>query len=275
MSKDDADTNKDAEVTEKVAAADEAATEKIAATDKDKAAEPVEAETAAVTAKPDLAKKPAEAAGADVPKASDSSTGSERRSSNLVPVIAAFAAGILLVAAATAVTMFYLQASKKSDELAAIDTATKTACAFGRDVSTYDYSKDLPGYFSKVKEGATGEFLKEFDDASKALNDAMVQAQVKSWTDNVECGYQSGDTSQAKVLVTLANYRTNFTQANPDRQYVAIVADLQYTDGKWKVSKLDSPMLKGAGAALPGTTDPGPQANTPAPAPSGEPAPGN
>ncbi|WP_194816578.1 hypothetical protein [Nocardia sp. XZ_19_385] len=261
MSKDDADTNKDAEVTEK-----------IEATDKAEADKTVKAETAAVTAKPDLAKKDAKA---DVPKAADSPAGSGGRSSNLVPIIAAFAAGILLVAAATAVTLFYMQASKKSDELAAIDSATKTACAFGRDVSTYDFSKDLPAYFSKVKDGATGEFLKEFDDASKALSDAMVQAQVKSWTDNVECGYQSGDTSQAKVLVTLANYRTNFTQATPDRQYVAIVADLQYTDGKWKVSKLDSPMLKGAGSALPGATNPAPQANTPAPAPSGEPKPGN
>ncbi|MEV0249736.1 hypothetical protein AB0H76_24250 [Nocardia sp. NPDC050712] len=273
MSKDDADTNKDAEVTEEVAATDAAATEKTEVTDKAAAEQTVKAETAAVTAQPDLAKKPAKASAAAVPNASDftSTPAGGGRSSSSLPIIAAFAAGILLVAAVTAVVVFYLQANKKSDELAAVDAATKAACTFGSDVSTYDFSKDLPAYFSKVKDGATGDFLKEFDDASKALSDAMVQAQVKSWTDNVECGFQSGDTEQAKVLVTMVNYRTNFTQPNPDRQYVAIVADLQHTDGKWKVSKLDSPMLKGAGSGLPGTTNPAPQANTPAPAP----APGN
>ncbi|MFC9893302.1 hypothetical protein ACFVMC_06390 [Nocardia sp. NPDC127579] len=286
MSK-DADTNKDAEITEKIEATDHADTEQT-----------VEAETAAVTAQPDLSKKAAdeptvkvekaEQAAAEpkkakpkkepkaaVPKAADYLGDSPRGSSNLVPIIAAFAAGILLVAAATAVTLFYLQASKKSDELAAVDAATKAACTFGNDVSTYDYSKDLEGYFAKVKSGATGDFLKEFDDATKALTDAMVQAQVKSWTDNVECGFQSGDTSTAKVLVTLAQYRTNFTKAEPDRQYVAIVADLEHTDGRWKVSKLDSPMLKGADSGLPGTAQ-APQATTPAPAPGDQqPQPGN
>ncbi|MEU8895271.1 hypothetical protein [Nocardia sp. NPDC048505] len=271
MSKDDADTNKDAEITEPAAATDAAATEKIEAEGSAAAEKTAEAETAAVTAKPDLAKKPAKQAKA-VPQASDFTSSAGNRKSSMVPIIAAFAAGILLVAAVTAVVVFAMQANKKSDELAAVDAATKAACAFGRDVSVYDYSKDLDGYFKKVKAGATGEFLKEFDDATKALNDAMVQAQVKSWTDNVECGFQSGDTEQAKVLVTLTQYRTNFTQTNPDRQYVAIVADLQYTDGMWKVGKLDSPMLKGAGSGLPGATNPAPQ-ETPAPAPA--PAPGN
>ncbi|MEV0029065.1 hypothetical protein [Nocardia sp. NPDC050793] len=254
MSTDDADTNKDAETTKNV----EPAAEKSAAGASD-----------AETAKLDLGKagekqsepkpKPAPAAG--------------QGRSDLLPVIAAFVAGILLVAAVTAVVVFYLQAQKKSDELAAVNDATRAACDFGRDVSVYDYSKDLEGYFAKVKEGSTGEFLKEFDDATKALTDAMVQAQVKSWADDVQCGYQSGNTSEAKVLVTLTQFRTNFSQQQPDRQFVVIVADLQNEDGKWKVSKLDSPMLKGAGTGLPG----GAPAPAPAPgqAPTQQPQPGN
>ncbi|MGV9615022.1 hypothetical protein [Nocardia xishanensis] len=253
MSTDDADTNKDAETTKNV----EPAEEKSAAGASD-----------AETAKLDLGKagekqsepkpkpKPAPAAGQD--------------RSTLLPVIAAFVAGILLVAAVTAVVVFYLQAQKKSDELAAVNDATRAACDFGRDVSVYDYSKDLEGYFKKVKEGSTGEFLKEFDDATKALTDAMTQAQVKSWADDVQCGYQSGNTDEAKVLVTLTQFRTNFTQPQPDRQFVVIVADLQNEDGKWKVSKLDSPMLKGAGTGLPG----GAPAPGQAPAPT-QPQPGN
>ncbi|MCP2291424.1 hypothetical protein ACFYT3_28535 [Nocardia amikacinitolerans] len=255
MSTDDADTNKDAETTKKTAD-ESAATDAAGASD-------------AATAKLDLGKA-GEKQTKSEPKPKPTPAASQDRS-NLLPVIAAFVAGILLVAAVTAVVVFYLQAQKKSDELAAVNDATRAACDFGRDVSVYDYSKDLEGYFTKVKEGSTGEFLKEFTDATTALTDAMVQAQVKSWADDVQCGYQSGDTTEAKVLVTLTQFRTNFTQQQPDRQFVVIVADLQNEDGKWKVAKLDSPMLKGGGTGLPG----GAPAPAPAPTEQPQPQPGN
>ncbi|MBF6356726.1 hypothetical protein IU449_19610 [Nocardia higoensis] len=186
----------------------------------------------------------------------------------MTPIIAAFVAGILLVAAITAVVVFYLQADRRGAELAAVDDATRAACDFGRTVSEYDYANDLEGYFAKVKDNATGDFREEFEQAGKALSDAMVQAQVKSWVDDVQCGFQQGDTEQATVLVTMTQFRTNFTQPTPDRQFIVVIADLRNEDGKWKVAKLDSPMLKdpGSGAGLPG--------GTPAPAEGGVPAEG-
>lgn len=265
MSTDDAETDKDAETT-------------AAASDKDTDAVTAQSGDAAGAAKPELSKaekadkaetgaKPAakkvapEAAG---PAPSGKSTS--------LPLVAAFAAGVLAVAAITAVVVFFLQGSDRGDKLDAIRDSTDAACAFGKDVSVYDYSKNLDDYFTTVKAGSTGEFLKEFDDATKALKDAMVQAQVKSWVDDVQCGYQAGDKTSAKVLVTLTQYRTNFTQTNPERQFVVVIAQLQKSGDKWLVEKLDSPMLKGEGTGLPGAPAPG---GTPAPqqAPSGQPAP--
>lgn len=262
MSTDDADTNKDAETV-----AD-------ATTDEGGAA--AKSETAAAAT--DLTKKdarpteqvaktePVTTPKADPGTAAAQPSGSNRSSST--PLIAAFVAGVLAVAAITAVVVFFLQGKDRGDKLDAIREATNTACSFGKDVSIYDYSKDLDGYFTKVKSGASGEFLKEFDDATKALKDAMVQAKVKSWVDDVQCGYQSGDKTSANVLVTLTQYRTNFTQSNPERQFVVVIAQLTKSGDKWLVEKLDSPMLKGAGTGLPGAPAP----NVPA-APEGQPAP--
>lgn len=271
MSTDDADTTKDAEP-----AAD--ATKDAGERSEPAAAAPELSKTEAAPA--DEADKSERVATpkTDLGKGAGPAAASGRSGS--VPLIAAFVAGVLAVAAITAVVVFFLQGKDRGDKLDAIRDATNAACSFGKDVSIYDYSKDLDGYFTKVKAGASGEFLKEFDDATKALKDAMVQAKVKSWVDDVQCGYQSGDKTSANVLVTLTQYRTNFTQSNPERQFVVVIAQLTKSGDKWLVEKLDSPMLKGAGTGLPGAPAPAPNApagpeGQPAPTEQPTPAPGN
>ncbi|WP_040785064.1 hypothetical protein [Nocardia pneumoniae] len=260
MSTDDAETDKDAETT-------------AAAGGKDTDEVTEKSEDAADAAKPELSK----AEKADKPKTERKSAGKDAAEADAksasLPLVAAFAAGVLAVAAITALVVFFLQGKDRGDKLDAIRDSTSAACEFGKDVSVYDYSKNLDDYFTTVKAGSTGEFLKEFDDATKALKDAMVQAQVKSWADDVQCGYQSGDKTSAKVLVTLTQYRTNFTQANPERQFVVVIAQLQKSGDKWLVEKLDSPMLKGAGTGLPGAPGAPAPPGAPQPAPSGQPAP--
>ncbi|WP_228787421.1 EGFR-like transmembrane domain-containing protein [Nocardia farcinica] len=279
MATDDADTSKDAENTDSVELKKDTSAAAAAQSDA--------AKTDAPQADKDAGKDTADKDPAD--KAEDAAAGKagggatavgERRSSSL-PLIAAFVAGVLLVGAITAVVAFYLMADRRGAELSAVDDATRAACDFGRTVSEYDYANNLEGYFTKVKDNATGEFRQEFEDASQALTDAMVQAQVKSWVDDVQCGFQNGDTEQAKVLVTLTQFRTNFSQQTPDRQYVVVIADLQNEDGRWKVAKLDSPMLKGTGTGLPGGApapvepQPGGEQPTEPQEPAEQPQPGN
>ncbi|MGQ4597892.1 hypothetical protein [Nocardia sp. R6R-6] len=264
MSTDDAETDKDTETTAATSGEDtDAVTEK--SDDADRAAKPDlskadEADKPKPDNKPKTDHKVAEQGGLEADASARSAT---------LSLVAAFVAGVFAVGAITAVVVFFLQGADRGDKLDAIRDSTSAACQFGKEVSVYDYSKNLDDYFTTVKAGSTGEFLKEFDDATKALEDAMVQARVKSWADDVQCGYQSGDKTSAKVLVTLTQYRTNFTQANPERQFVVVIAQLQKSGDKWLVEKLDSPMLKGAGTGLPSAPPPGGPAQ---PVPPGGPA---
>jgi len=273
VSKKESSADPDAEtvVVKKAASTEAAKTEKVSIAK----AEPAKAESAEKTAASEAVaqtaatstKAEAEAAPADATTKGGSTT----------PIIAAFVAGVLLVAAITAVVVFYLQADRRGAELAAVDDATRAACDFGRTISEYDYANDLEGYFTKVEENSTGDFRDQFGQAAGALSEAMVQAQVKSWVDDVQCGFQDGDTEQANVLVTITQLRTNFTQPTPDRYSFVVIGELRNEDGKWKVAALDSPMLMGSGAGLPGGS-PAPADSAPAeggaPAVEGAPAEG-
>ncbi|WP_316573074.1 MULTISPECIES: hypothetical protein [Nocardia] len=249
MTSDDAESKKDA------AAADSPDLAKADATVEGAAATP---ETDAPTV------KAATAAEAQAP------TPASAGKSSSTGWIAAGVAGVVALGAATAAVVFFLQSSDKGDKLDAIADSTKAACDYGNILANYDYSKDLDGYIASMKAGATGDYLKEFSDASEALKGAMVQAQVKSRGEDVQCAYISGSTDDVKAMVTMTQYRTNFTQTEPDRMMFAIEMTLEKSDdGKWLVSKLDSPLLKNGsqvpGGAAPGQTVPTPQAPAPTP----------
>ncbi|MFC4123886.1 hypothetical protein [Nocardia rhizosphaerae] len=186
--------------------------------------------------------------------------------------LAAGVAGVVALGAATAAVVFFLQSSDRGDKLDAIAESTEAACEYGGILANYDYSQDLDGYIESMKAGATGDYLKEFSDAAEALKGAMVQAQVKSRGEDVQCAYISGSTEDVKAMVTMTQYRTNFTQTEPDRMMFAIEMTLEKSGDKWLVSKLDSPLLKGGGQ-VPGGAAPGQVPTQEAPAPENPEAP--
>lgn len=256
MTSDDAQSKSDAAEGDKPDLAKSEPTVKGAAATPELDAPTVKAQTATEAPAPAAAPAPASSA-------ASSSTG----------WIAAGVAGVVAVGAITAGVVFFLQNSNKAEKLDAIAESTKAACDYGAILANYDYSKDLDGYIASMKAGATGDYLKEFSDASDALKGAMVQAQVKSTGEDVQCAYISGSTDDVKAMVTMTQYRTNFTQTEPDRMMFAIEMSLERSGDKWLVSKLDSPLLKNGGGAAGGATAPGQAVPAPAPAPA--PTPGN
>ncbi|WP_280338869.1 hypothetical protein [Nocardia neocaledoniensis] len=253
MTSDDAESKKDDATADKPDLAKSAPTVKGAAATPEDDAATVKAATVSEAAAP-----------AAEPAGKSSSTG----------WIAAGVAGVVALGAATAAVVFFLQSDDKADKLDAIAESTKAACDYGNILANYDYSQNLDGYIEQMKAGATGDYLKEFSDASDALKGAMVQAQVKSRGEDVQCAYVSGSTEDVKSMVTMTQYRTNFTQTEPDRMMFAIEMTLEKSGDKWLVSKLDSPLLKnsgqgqaGGGAAVPGQPAPTQEAPAPAPAP--------
>lgn len=192
-----------------------------------------------------------------------------------VPIISAFAAGVVLVAAITAVVAFWMKADDRQGQLDARDDSTRAACDFGKAVASYD-AKDLGAYFKGVDEKSTGEWGKFFTDAQETLQQAMEKVQAKSKLDEIHCAWESGNDSEANVVLVITQEQTNQVVPQPSTMTIPGVAHMEKHDGRWLVAKFDSPVTKGMGgpaAAAPGATQPSPatpQADggqQPAPAP--------
>lgn len=185
-----------------------------------------------------------------VPAAAPAGSPAAGKNTPWVAIVSAFAAGVLLVAAVTAVVVFWLKADDREDQLAARDDSTRAACDFGKAVASYD-SKDLDAYFKSVNDKSTGEWGKFFSDASDTLKKAMVSVQAKSKLDEIHCAWESGNDSQANVVLVITQEQTNQAVPQPDKLTIPGVAQMEKHDGKWLVAKFDSPVTKGMGPAAP------------------------
>lgn len=189
----------------------------------------------------------------------------------MLPVIAAFAAGVVLVALVVAGAVFFREAHRSGGELAAQDEATRAACDFAEATNTYDYAGNLDGFMQTMKDSATGNVVSSLEQNWDVLRQLLTESKVKSWVDQVSCGFQSGDAESAKVLVNISLMKTNAVTPDPKQQDIAVIAGLEKSGDRWIVDKWDLAMLAGMGNEA-GQPAPG-QAPAPAPAPGEQPAP--
>lgn len=239
MSTDDVGTEKQSSDAEEAAAEKADATVDAAAQDK----------TVEIGKASDAAPKPVEpkqatdnlAKGAAQPVAKGGALG---------PIIAAFVAGVLLVAAVTAVVVFYRQASNRGDELDARAAATAAACEYGKLISTYD-PQTIDDYLKKVDAASAGDWKDQFAKLGQDLKGVVIDAKATSTTYDMQCGFQSGDTESANVLVVIGQTTTNvnIAAANkpPSKVELVVVAGLRKVGDKWLVDKFDLPILKQMG----------------------------
>ncbi len=267
------------------ASVDAAAEDAAAAGTEGKAADTAKADSAAKAGDPDATVKLptaspiSEAETVKQPVPAPASAPASGKNTPWVPIIAAFAAGVVLVAAVTTVVLFGMKASNRDQQLANRDDSTQAACDFGKAVASYD-AKDLDAYFTSVKDKSTGEWAKFWGDASDTLKKAMVSVQAKSKLDEIHCAWESGNDNQANVVLVITQEQANQAVPQPDKITIPGVAQLEKHDGKWLVAKFDSPVTKGGmGPGVPGAAPaaPGavPQANAGVPQPGPAPQPGN
>ncbi|WP_280335237.1 hypothetical protein [Nocardia wallacei] len=233
----------------------------------DKAAASKSAEDKAAASKPAAADEPTvklsqpRAAGAT---AAAPSGGGGRPS--WLPIVAAFAAGVLLVAAITAVVVFALQASDRGAQLDARDESTAAACDFGRQVGTYD-AKNFDDYVKRVKDRSTGDWATQFEAASSALKDITTQAQARSGIDEIHCAWESGDEDKATVIMLITQNQSKAASPQPQHITIGVVATMEKKGDKWLASSFQSPMMNDMGPV------PTPGGDQPAPGTGGQPAP--
>ncbi|WP_216891988.1 hypothetical protein [Nocardia alni] len=193
-------------------------------------------------------------------------------SRNWTPIIGAFAAGVVVVAAVAAVAVFWKQDHDRGNDLSARDSAVAAACDFGHQVGTYD-AANFDDYVNRVKQRSTGDWLTQFEGASSALKQITQQAQARSTVSEIHCAWESGDPNNdnASVVMLITQNQSKAATPQPQHLTIGVVASLQKKDGKWLVGNFQSPMTNDLQDSAPA---PGAQAPAPgAPATPG--APGN
>lgn len=182
----------------------------------------------------------------------------------LLPISVAFVTGVVLVALVVAGVVFFRQAQQNGDELAAQEDASRAACAFAENTNTYDYKGDLDKFLQAMKDGATDNVVSSLEQNWDVMRQLLTESKVKSWVDEVNCGFQSGDAENAQVLVNIGLMKTNSVTPEPKRQDIAVVAGLEKSGDRWVVNKWELAMLAGIDAQ---GGQPAPGGQQPAPAP--------
>ncbi|WP_280369803.1 serine/threonine-protein kinase [Nocardia wallacei] len=155
--------------------------------------------------------------------------------------------GIVLVlggAATTVVLVLHNSSSKQHEQQsaeAAREAARVFACDFGRTMMTYDY-KNLDSYKKSLDDGAAGDLQAQFDSSWPTLQGAMTQSQVSSQASDAQCYFKSGDSTRAEIAALLTQTLRNVsTSSSPQAKQVPLTMTVEYLDGRWQCTKMDTP----------------------------------
>jgi Mce-associated membrane protein len=187
-------------------------------------------------------------------------------SKGLLPMVLAFVAGVVLVAIVATGVMFFRQANQRGDELNAQNDAAAAACNYAQATNSYDYTKSLDDFLAKAKEGATSNVVQMLEQNWQVMRQLLTESKVTSKVAQAACGFKSGDSEKATVLVKLTLEITNSVTPVAKQQGLAVSAGLEKSGDKWLVNKWDLVVQPtdsgrtGGGAPTPEThPTPGPQ----------------
>jgi Mce-associated membrane protein len=145
--------------------------------------------------------------------------------------------GLLVVLLAVGVVMFTKWRDEKSTH-DAYDEALAAAKAETLAFTTLDY-RTAKKSLERVKNGATGEFGKEFAKQSPAIEKLTRQNKSVSKGKVVSGGVVSMDKDSARVIVVADSAVTNKSTKKPVPRHYRLQLDLQNVDGQWLTSALE------------------------------------
>ena len=161
-------------------------------------------------------------------------------------VVALVAALVIPVVAAAAVWLWQAgrlddqQADQASDR-AALDAATRETLAW----ATVDYQK-VDEYVARVKSGATGRFLSQFNASEKALkalvtsNQSVQVPTIPKDGAGLICGAtERCDQGDAQALVAMDATVTNKSTKTPAPRQYRLKITLEESGGDWKIENLE------------------------------------
>lgn len=152
-------------------------------------------------------------------------------------------AAVLLIVAMVAVGVLAFQATDRRQELARRAAATKAACDFGHNFATYT-GDQVDDYLARLDQSATGEWKKLVAEIGPDLKARFAERQVSSSAGEVQCGYESGSDSKARVVLIIDQSFTTAESATPGEVKVAANVDMEKVGDRWMVANFDTPMVR-------------------------------
>lgn len=155
--------------------------------------------------------------------------------------IVAGVGALLLVAAIALASFFFFQYKSKSDTLDAQASARDAACAYARVLGDFD-AKNLDAFFTRVLDGGTGDWRKQYEGQEEALRKLYTDGQVVSKVKSVDCAVTSGDTKHAETIIVLGQtIATVVEDGKPQDTSATMMISFDKVDDRWLVSKVQSP----------------------------------
>ncbi|HSV41261.1 MAG TPA: hypothetical protein VLI04_21040 [Nocardioidaceae bacterium] len=151
---------------------------------------------------------------------------------------------LVLLPLVVGVAVWYLADGQRDDAEAARDEDRAAVSAATLEVLNWadvDYQA-LDPYFETVKEGATGDFLKEFTETEETLRQGLVEnqsVQVPTIPKN-GAALLERDGDVARVVVAFDAVVTNLaTKGKPQPRQYRMQVTLRKVDGDWLTEKLE------------------------------------
>lgn len=158
------------------------------------------------------------------------------RANRLTVVFAALSVVMTIVA----VVLFAMYKSASDDRAVtdAGEAARSAACLYATGLVSFDY-RSLDAYFSRMTDGATGEWKSNFVSTIDATRDSVSQNRTVSSTGDVQCGLVTGDENSATVVIVAAqSIVSGDPPGAPQSGQVYMVALMKNDGGRWLCSKL-------------------------------------
>ena len=150
---------------------------------------------------------------------------------------------VLVLPVAAAAGLWVWQDSERRDaeasqaeDRAALDAATRQTLAW----ASVDY-READEYVETVEQGATGDFLQQFQESEDALRDLLAQNQSVQVPTIPEggAGLIERDGDQARVLIAMDATVTNKQTRTPVPRQYRLQVTLEQVDGEWLTSGLE------------------------------------
>lgn len=172
---------------------------------------------------------------ADAPGTTDQSPAGVRESATRTRVVFGLASLCVLLAA---VGIFLgLQLRTYSAEQDARTDALRAARQSAVNLTSIDSAK-LDEAVTRVLEGATGDFRKEFEENSGNLKDLLTKNEVNAQGEVIEAGLVRSDKSNASALVVVDSTVKNTASPEGRVNTYRMQIEVERVDGRWLTSSL-------------------------------------